>query len=617
MLKSNSAKSQLLIDRHTLNHNLTYNNLPVFPVPDEDIYNCLQELAGLVNCGLKEVIGQPGKLRTGKEEVVGLGQLADSSSQLYAHLTQRRLKLIEDISLLTEIPSVLITTADKLNAGLMNALYSSNDRKDAPGIICGISSKDLFKQCIIRAAATFLNNFVISGNSIELYPTSSLSEKQVLGRTIFGGQADSSRVRKALRRGAELITVLSHGDGVDALLHPKLVLCSMRDPIKTSNPKKSPYCLETGFCFRHNKNVADVINTNRLLSPKEIRARILNLCVCHGVLCPDGEIDPQWGYLHQFLESNTLGALVTSWSVISASPKMLKPFFDSIYGGKTVGYSTAQLNNSALAKESNVRFCLFGDPSIKIQNKSTEVVLPKTSIRSTSKNKEIQTDFDEITFLRLYLTNALLKCSGQLSILAQTALNLVNFYESAAIQGYKVEGDDNSVGSRMRLSILEFLYARGTVISHDWINLIKSKKSAPGNSCFNCGMQTETTICEFRLSQIVPRRLQICPRCSIIEDVPVTSNLTLSIKNKGMIFLKGKLPSVDWTAGLRLGCQNDAESHGYRWTNGRNNTPSRQFKTLTRWPRGPLKVAFIILQKSSISIISIPGRWNPEWDNRF
>jgi hypothetical protein len=614
-ISCDETSSYLLIDRSSAAGCLIHDGgVPVWPAHDPETFKSLNKLARAAGVRLKEVKGLSGKTRGGGRLVFALGREAEPAARLYAHLTLRHVRVIESGALVAgsrRRPDVLVTTPAMVDARLMDALYTNARGRTVPGIICGSPDGGLIKQVIVRAAAARLGDSP-RNRFVELYPTAPFERARLSGRLVLGGGATAAEVREALTAGADVVTILSHGDGVDALLNPALTLCPMDELPPGVTAERAPYCQVTGLCFRHGVSVEKALRSGLTLSPRAIDARILVLGVCHGVLCAQGEIDPSWGYLHALLSNGRLGALVTSWSVVTPSPAMLKPLLSSLYSGETLGRATARLNNSPLARKFGVRFCLFGDPDIRVKTAACRPAPARRAKRvkkAEGTGRHSQVNFGDLSFLRAYVVSAASKCSGPLAALAEDALRAVHSYEAGAWGGKEVEGPGDALGERMRKAVLDFLYQRGTVISHDWVNLSVSQQPLPRTPCFNCGLLVNGTVYKFRLPSIAPRRLRICARCSIIEDAPATSDLTISMTAGGRIVLGGTLPRENWTAGLRLGCQNDPESHGHLWPADDKGAPAREFAPPAPWPPGPLKVALVMLAGASISVVNVPGRW--------
>ena len=111
--------------------------LPVWPVTTHDELIELRHLCKTLSSRVKYVTWRVGRTQPGKEEVVGLGADVAEAARLYAHLTQRRVRLASNLKGLDAgvLPSVVVTSPSWLCNDLMEKLYCAGG-VSAPGIIC-------------------------------------------------------------------------------------------------------------------------------------------------------------------------------------------------------------------------------------------------------------------------------------------------------------------------------------------------------------------------------------------------------------------------------------------------------------------------------------------------
>lgn len=584
------------------------NGAPIWPVRTAEQRAALERLCTLLGCKVRPTVSRPGHAFTDRGEVLGIGDEVESATRLYAHLTRRRARLVRRVNDFTAgcLPHAVVMLSSMLSPELLHQLYPLDANGPVPGIVCAETSAQLESQVLVRSAAA-----AIAGRSplrtVEVYPT--IAFGSVRGRTelCFGKQADPGDVRWALRAGAEITMVVSHGDGIDAMLHRELTLCPMRRRAQHADPAHAPYCVVTGHCIRHDIPVADAVAGNRLMDPESVQARILVWGVCHGTLPRPYVTDPAWGLFDRLLDNASIGAIVTSSGPIVISPVMLRPLLRSLARGASVGAALHRLNRSSMALREGLRLYLFGDPDVRVSAPVSRAELPQSTKAIMRSHDTSLAPFHDIEFLRAYLTVEQAHCKGEDQRRAAVAVAELAQYEMAVWKGEDVEAGAEAPGPRLRRAVIEFLYSGGTMMFQEWMRLVRSRRSIPSSPCFQCGADTSDLILRLRVSGGHTRRLRACPRCDVIEDAPLRSYLTLRLEGDRML-LGGDLPTRAWSAGLRLGCQNEPESHAHDWPADPRGTPARWFAPPQPWPPGALKIALILMVGASLAIVQVPGR---------
>src|SRR5262249_46838683 len=151
-----------------------------------------------------------------------------TAGELYAHLTRRRYCAVKDRDALRVLSrlAVVVTTPSHLVSDLLEQLYARNSRTAAPGIICAADPEGLRKQVLTRAASALLCG-PASFPWIDFHPLVALNSMIFDDREIYGGKATERDVLAALGKGAGVLTVVTHSDGIDAMILPTLSLCPL------------------------------------------------------------------------------------------------------------------------------------------------------------------------------------------------------------------------------------------------------------------------------------------------------------------------------------------------------------------------------------------------------
>lgn len=236
------ARTRLPVDRNPASDFLiTAQGQAVRPVHTREEFESLSRTATLFASHLEEVRGHPAPAASQAEEVVALGPMVADAGRLYAHLTMRAFRMVEDLRSLRRgpRPAVVVTTPPSLTSGLLEFLYADALDGPAPGIICASGPQALRKQVLIRSAAASLCG-PVAHPWVDVYPLVELDSLTFRDRRIYGGKASESDIPDALSKGAGVLTMITHSDGIDALILPTLSLCPLVQMPADADPQRSP-----------------------------------------------------------------------------------------------------------------------------------------------------------------------------------------------------------------------------------------------------------------------------------------------------------------------------------------------------------------------------------------
>ena len=596
---------------------------PVWPAWGPDDLQALRRVAATFGARLDLVTGRPGPGRPRSGVVVALGRGVEAAASLYAHLTSRHSRKACEIADLSVAgpPDVVVTTPPWLREDLFHALYEGESASAVPGILCADSEDTLRRQVLVRSAAAVLQGR-LNTRRIDLLLTSAFSVVELQGQRVLGCDAEAQEVRCALREGAGVLTVMTHSDGIDAFLGKDLVLCPMdRVPLR-ANPGRLPRCQETGFCHRRDQSMEEALGSGRLAFPQDITARIFVLASCCGVLPPDAVVEPVWGLLPHLLASPTLGAVVTTAGVALLSTSMVDLLAGVLSAGASAGEALALLLRFPEVRRVACRFVLFGDPGVRLPPESSSEVCVEPAPSPAAISLKDPQDFGQVGFLYRAILHRLFTDPGYpgesgvpLGRLAAEALEALQQYEIALWSGTPTEGEFAAPGPRLRRALLPCICLAPSIsVYESWLRFARLEACegmAPRvcRACREPYNKLTSIVASFTVAGVLRRRISFCPRCGFVEDAPLDSDVTLSVID-GVVRLEGRLPSVQWIAGLRINSRWPPERYWWEWPAASEGGPARLFEPPRPWPPGPLTVALVLLHGSQITIVSQTTRRN-------
>jgi hypothetical protein len=581
---------------------------PVWPAGSAEELADLARVAELCGARIEEVHAKPGEAKAGREVVVALGEGVEDLARLYAHLTGRQVRSARDLTELAEgvRPAVVVTTEAWFTAELMDVLYAAEHAGPAPGILCARDLEGLRRQVLLRSAAAALSGPLKAGR-IDVRPLLPIPRLVTPTKELLGGKASPSELRAALGKGAGLLTLLTHTDGIDGCLGP-LTLCPMDRRPADADPDRSPACQMTGMCHRLDLPLEEALHSDSLLAPEGLSARLLVLYGCWGALLNDSVVDAAWGMAPRLQASPDLGAVVTTWKMDLYNPEALEVLARPLSRGVPVGEALGRLLRSATARRIGLRMCLLGDPRVCFP--ATEPG-PRSKRKPTSRPAEATEtrgkradDLGGLAFLRAHLLERLPYLSDELGQSAQAALDEIEAYECAVWRGVPLPAVEEMHGHPMRSAVLDCLCALGSVPALRWMNLARSFRAEPsGERCFGCGQRTEALVMRTRVAGAPARRMLNCPRCGFVEDRSVRAGaIPVAVREGSTVRLQGPLPDANWAARLVLDPPLASLKKCWEWPAGPDGKPAAVFEPPEPWPVGPLRLAFFRMVGGDLSI---------------
>lgn len=569
-----SENNILLIDTSPSTDFLTLDGELVWAVKNQSELEGLQKLAKIFGSTIKNVTGRTENLPLGKEEVIALGKDTREAGLLYAHLTRRKFRSVESIEeiLNGRIPSILIIKPKSLNGELLEFFYKPKANVNTiPGIIFWENSQDGRRQVLIRSAAAHLGG-QLESIRVDIHPLLDFGYKKSSQYEFLGGMASPSDMRASVGRGTGVLIMSTHSDGIDADMGKNLTLCPMNEIKTKPSLFFSPICQARRFCQRHNIAIEEFLQSDKVLSPGDIAARIFILNGCHVLSLQSGMVDIGWS-LAQRLADCSLGAIVMTWETVITRPNQTAILGQNLSKGMPVGEAVALYNKSSEAKLfGKHRLCLLGDPKVKLPNiglakkdsskiKSLRKERDKTDLTEVlGKNSPSRVEFFDIGFS--YLAKRTVD-EEKLSLISKTQTKIGKYRELA-----RKNSSGSSIESRrneMLEAILDYIIHISGDIQSMWIPLAdKFTIRTLVEKCINCQQPISTTNIAIKLFKTFRRRLVICPNCGIIEDSPSSVKLKFSL-DKQNLELWGKLPQQKCVAKVLVTSSSETDIREWEW----------------------------------------------------
>lgn len=591
--------------------------LPVWPISDEQARIAIERIAQLFASSLKLVDAKPIERESifanenngnSEEIVVALGEGCHTYARLYAHLTQRKLQIVPHAKVLrSEVnPSVVVTSPEYLSVELLEQLYSHSD-ESAVGIICSEPGPKLLRQVLVRSAAAKLSG-PLKMIRKDLYPTLPLGAIKRAGFQILGSHTSVTDRRQAITEGVGVLTIMTHSDGVDAFMGPKLTVCVMNQELSNSHTHTAPQCRLSGICHRHSMSVEQVLESNLTLKPESITARVLIWDVCFGIMLKESFVDPSYGIGQRLLDSANLGAIISSWGIIISSPDQHRDISRWIASGVPAGVAVARFNRSRASRLKRHRMCLLGDPKVRLPiTVSQQQIQPSLVSRKKRQCVSDRVQIQQLALLRLCMADAKRRNpKGSLGEAATLALESIGEFELEAVRTSPMEALNSPFGKSMHEAVICYVQTRGKLVE-SWMPFTQKLQAAKALYCPVCCRQASFLKATMKLTGVLARQIVICPVCGVVEDAPIDWKVSISLLGR-RIYLDGDVLGPAVTAGIVISPSNHAESIKILWPIDDQGGLKSYAELPGRWPLGPLRISVIIMRNTNLAVVSRMAR---------
>jgi hypothetical protein len=604
---------------------------PVWPARTADERAALDVVAATFGArvspttGATAPAGRPTDDTTAIEEVVSYGPACEPLGRLYAHLTGRRHRGVRSRAAIWDggTPSVIVTTTRLLDEDVLQRACAGGPGGSATGLIWLPEGERLGRlQVLTRAAAAALCG-PLSDREVLFFPRGNLGELTLGERRVIGAKADREVIMKSLAARAGVVAISAHSDGIDVDLGPVLMLCPFAGNDRAAvaaGGARPPRCQMTGHCHRLDGPVPAALGTGKLVPADVIAARILILYVCQGLLHSDGMVHPTWGILPRLLANPGIGAVVTSWSFIFASPEDMATLSSLASSGLPLGRALGEYNRSQAVFDLGQSLCLLGDPRLRLPlhesivqrlaftNAERGVRVPPTAPSKTAPERTARRA--DHAFIRACIPPRLDDLPYEQGRRALHVLEALGAYENASWRDLPVEGGETQPGASLRAAFIDYVLGGGA----QTLGLAESAAFArsmrgyrrPGD-CFCCGRRLRSVLVSLRISDARSRRMDICPRCGITADAPPGLRVSMRVR-AGKVELSGPLPTDRWAAGLYVKAWQATDSFGSRWPTTPSGAPCRETRIAAQLPPGQLRLYLYLMTGESLAIASCPWR---------
>jgi len=569
-----------------------HDGLPVWPVRNAAERQALERIVSTLGGEVRFVSSAEPKLLTGPELVVGLGPGAHEQARLYAHLTRRCCLPLEHIEELNDVPrvAVVVTTFAHVNESLFDLLYGRDRIDRAPGVVFSYEDEDLTSQVLTRAAALYCSPASLERRRVDVNPTLDFGCEESPEYTFVGGKSDASHFREALSCAAGLLTLYTHSDGIDAYLRKDLVLCPIQSVAGGGRAARQPSCVISGICHRCRRPMSEVLGTEMLLAPDIVRAHVFIYCACWGLYPSPGVHSTEFSLSRRFLQSFTIGALVTSWEINIQRLPLVSRLFHDVARGVSIGEALALHLASEEARGHHHKLCLIGDPAIRLP--PSEIHDPLEGIQALTKPPPPS----DRCMAGLGLLRLMIHQYAQEGADSSNILPILAGYESMLASGRQ---HDIELAHRFRRGMVSFLASQDTMLSKTWTQFTLATQSLPNRSaCSVCGRRTVERVYSLRIPGAVARVETMCPSCGSIEDCPVDRRMSMRVESSGLIQLSGALPDSQWWARVTIERFFTQETHGWDWPPAATGEPLSHFQVPTPWPTVPFRLSVILVYGS-------------------
>jgi hypothetical protein len=271
--------------------------IPIWPVSEPLDLERLEKIVSVFGSRIDLYDGKFTSYTPDTSEVVtALGQEVFPQARLYAHLTQRQLRVVKNVDKLDPSKletAVVVSLAYRVTSRFLDKLYA--DCGDlATGLIFAETPNQLRDQVLVRAAAASLSGSLIT-RRIDLHAFSAVGKMADKDRIVLGNLSSTDDIEASLQCNSGVLSILSHSDGMDAYLGQNRILCAVMGGSFDGNSERSNRCQQSSYCHRLKKSLEEVSADPQLVKSDLISARIFLWMVCWGLLPYKGWLNPSSG----------------------------------------------------------------------------------------------------------------------------------------------------------------------------------------------------------------------------------------------------------------------------------------------------------------------------------
>ncbi len=591
-----ASACELLVDRE---------GMPVWPTADPHDEADLKALSHLFGVEIVRQEARPleGSM-PGEGLVVAIGDV-EEEARLYAHLTGRRLELLDrpgDLG--SELPDVIVIQGLRLDDGLVELLSLAPYGEQAPGIVWGRTREELRRQVLVKSAAAFLNGPVAVRRV----------DQWSLDGSLKVSPNEIAQLRERLGQGAGVLTLFAHSDGVGQRLGSGVALCG-RLSAAGGDSSRAPQCLETGHCHRLNKPVQEALDKGLLISPMEMSARVLVNTGCHGAFVGNPAVDSPWGALPGFVNNPRIGALMVNPSLSYLLPgPLLNELAKYLESGVPVGRAVVRFEENPNVRDVGLRMLLFGDPKVRAAPPAGPTIVRREGVATGLRpavnpavgpvviNDPI---LEKLELVRLIAQSIRPETRERGAATSSALVECIRSHEDALDDLGEGEAEVTT-GARLRAAVFQHLATTKARLYEAWESVATVRKIDEPQSCINCGWRARPQ--EASLPGGSSRLSFICPRCSDVMDVPMQGEPLGVSMSTSTIELARRLPADRCDGAIFVVQFSAGDTKMIPWAVEEGMLASRIDLTEHDPPGGPVRVYAVIAEGLAIHSFGAPMR---------
>jgi hypothetical protein len=524
-------------------------------------------------------------------------------AKTYGLLSGRKPIIVPDDDLIARMedhrPSVIIVPLDQVSLRLLDRITDPDLPWPTPGLITA-PAEHVMKRSVAAALALRLPIPSVIGD-VRLVPDGSGGVRR--GALTFDAQSPAEERRQALALGADLLSIITHSDGVDADLGADLILCGALAASSSADLASAPRCVITGRCHRQSVAAADVrrglypapatlptvaqaMASGHLLLPGEISARLLVFHVCWGLLPPTPALDNRWGTIAGILAEGAVGSIITTWQAEVTDTGDALRLVDRLASGVSLREAVRSYNSDPGARARGNRLCILGDPLTRIARPG--------GARPSGGRPPRRAAATHADFVSAYLELATAKLAGPLHELG---------LETKALYDLHLAEQDPAAGDRARKAVVDFVCRRGPLISQDWLEIGRILPATTKEShCPVCAAPARMIQVEVSGVARCRRTIMNCPRCSIASDMPAGFPFGAIRIDTATMALAGPPPEAGWEAAILLDPILHSERRYCWWPRRADGMPEESFEMPGAWPAGHVFVATVLMVGNELAV---------------
>lgn len=543
----------------------------------------IERVARVFDLDARAVRALPGRTDAGDELVLGVGPATRAAARLYAHLTHRRCRVVDDVRALAHAsaddpPSVVVALEDDLDARMLETVH---DAPAVAGVVAAPDPSALTAAALAKAAAArgpggadvshvALFPLFTSGAADEARPWRRVS-------SLTGPDVDAGT------SGLGVVAAATHSDGVDAHLGDA-TLCGVAAG-GAPGAARAPTCIVAGRCHRLDAPLDRALSSPSLVSPATLSARVLLWMTCLGVVPTTWPVDRRGTVGTHLLANASIGALLTAWTIGRVDERMTTALTDALAAGASAGAALGAYRSSVDGGYPHARLALFGDPRTRATPapaQAPDVRLPAG--RRVDARAEGAPDPFGVDVARASLR------AGAVAGLEPQRRALV---DALGARG----------GAGLCEAAVAYVAARGwSSWTADWSAGAASVHAAHGVACRSCGQPAEVYVGV--LASGARRRTTVCPSCNTVEDGPVRWRAPVVEVVPGNALALRWRPDGAWAARLRLSSADPAARASWPWPRAGGGLPRAVFRPPGPWPVGPVRITAVVASRAGLGVVT-------------